>query len=367
MDENAQSFHTSVNFTRYREMKFDLEITVAGRKIDADSPVYIIAEAGVNHGGDMEKAKQLVDVAVEAGADAVKFQAFRTENLILQSVSKAPYQTKTTEASESQYEMLKRLEVTKEQNQELLAYCKSRDIQFLTTPFDSGSLIELDELELPAYKIASTDLTNLPFLAEVAERGKPIFLSTGMSYGSEVEAALQEILPINKQVVLLACTANYPISDDEANLNTIRNFLDAYEILVGYSDHTVGIGASPYAVPMGAKVVEKHFTLDKDASGPDHRASLSPDELKLYVKEIRKVETYLGRYEKAPTTSEFQTRKSLQKNLVAKVKINKGELLSLNNMIAKRTGGDGISPLHYKDLVGKPAITDFEPDDIITV
>ena len=348
-------------------MKFSSEIEVAGKIISRNAPAFIIAEAGVNHGGNMDKAKQLVDVAVAAGADAVKFQAFKTESLILRNVSKAPYQTQTTEASESQFDMLKRLEISKEQNIELMNYCSSKGILFLTTPFDADSLNELDDLELPAFKIASTDLTNLPFLIEVARKGRPMFLSTGMSYLSEVSAALNELNAINKDVVILACTANYPTPDEEANLNTVTTFMQNFDALVGYSDHTVGIGASPYAVAMGAKVIEKHFTLDKDDDGPDHRASLLPGELKEFVSEIRKVEKFLGRFEKMPTLSELSTRNSLQKNLVARTPIAEGEILTLENMTAKRTGGEGISPVNYKNVVGKAAPRQFQPDDIIEI
>jgi N,N'-diacetyllegionaminate synthase len=275
-------------------MKFKRTIYINNKIVSDDSPVFIIAEAGVNHGGDMNIAKKLIDVASDAGADAVKFQAFKTEHLILQNVKKAPYQQKTTAKDESQYNMLKKLEVTKEQNLELIEYCRQKDIIFLTTPFDEYSLDELDSVELPAYKVASTDTTNLPFLRKMAMKDKPIILSTGMSYLSEVRMALEEIYKYNQDVILLQCTANYPIKDDEANLNVINTYKDNFDILIGYSDHSVGIGASPYAVPMGAKVVEKHFTLSKDDDGPDHAASLTPEELKEYVKTIRKVEKYLG-------------------------------------------------------------------------
>nr|NQU94575.1 N-acetylneuraminate synthase [Bacteroidota bacterium] len=347
-------------------MKFNKKIKVGKYTISKDDPVFIIAEAGVNHNGNIDVAKQLIDVAVESGANAVKFQAFKTENLILKDVQKAIYQKKTTGVSESQFDMLKSLEITEEQNIELLNYCKANDIIFLTTPFDEGSLEELDILDLPAYKVASTDTTNLPFLKRIAQKGKPIFLSTGMSYLSEVKKALQEINAYNYDVVLLQCTANYPIRDEEANLNVIHTFRNTFDILVGYSDHSEGSGAAPYAVPMGVVVVEKHFTLDKSTAGPDHRASLSPSELKLFVAEIRKVEKYLGSFTKAPTGDEEKTRLSLQKSLVALQRINKGEEFTLDNLVAKRTGGKGISPVHYKDLIGKRATKHYEPDDIIT-
>ena len=348
-------------------MNFNRQFSVGSKVINEDSPVFIIAEAGVNHGGDMDIAFQLIDVAANAGADAVKFQTFKADQLILEAINKAPYQLKTTEASESQHDMLRRLEVTIDQNQQLKQRCKEKGIVFLTTPFEEKSLEEIDALDLDAYKIASTDLTNLPFLARVAKKGKPIFLSTGMSYLSEVELALKEIYPHNKDVVLLACTANYPIVDEEANLNTLITFKKNFDVVLGYSDHSVGVGAAPYSVPMGVKVVEKHFTLDKSQEGPDHRASLDPKELAELVVEIRKIERYLGKKEKIPTISETQTRASLQKCLVAKSKIEKGELFSLDNLAAKRTGGVGISPIYYREIVGKTASRSFQMNEIIEI
>ncbi len=205
-------------------MKFNKKIKVGNYTIDSNSPVFIIAEAGVNHNGDINVAKQLIDTAVNAGANAVKFQAFKTENLILTNVEKAQYQKTTTGTSESQFEMLKKLEITKEQNLELVNYCKQKNIIFLTTPFDEESLEELDSLDLPAYKVASTDTTNLLFLKKIAQKGKPIFLSTGMSYLNEVELALEEINEYNQDVILLQCTANYPIKDEDANLNVIKTY-----------------------------------------------------------------------------------------------------------------------------------------------
>jgi len=327
----------------------------------------VIAEAGVNHGGDIDIAKKLIDLASEAKVDAVKFQTFRAEYLILDSVKKAPYQQKTTKATESQIDMLKELEITKEENLELKRYCEEKNIIFLTTPFDEKSLDELDELDLPAYKIASTDTTNLPFLKKIAQKGKPIFLSTGMTYLSEVEMALEAIYEINKNVVLLQCTANYPIRDDEANLAVIDTFKRCFDILVGYSDHTIGVGAAAFAIPMGAKVVEKHFTLDKSFEGPDHRASLSPNELKEFVKMVRKVDVFMGNNIKKPNLSEIETRASLQKCLVANCEIKMGEIFTEDNIVGKRTGGKGISPIYYKDLVGTKATKNYVTDEIIVL
>lgn len=346
-------------------MKFNKQFNIGSYTIGKDHPVFIIAEAGVNHNGEMDLAKRLIDVAVEAGANAVKFQAFKTENLILSNVQKAQYQQKTTGSDESQFEMLKKLEITKEQNIELINYCKHNNIIFLTTPFDEESLNELDSLDLPAYKVASTDTTNLLFLKKIAKKGKPIFLSTGMCFISEVELALKHINEYNKDVILLQCTANYPIKDTDANLNVVKTYQEKFDMLVGYSDHSVGIGASPYAVPMGAVVIEKHFTLDKNLSGPDHEASLSPEELKDFVAEIRKVEKYLGSYIKEPTLDEEKTRLSLQKSLVALHSIKKGELFTEQNLVAKRTGGKGISPIQIEQILGKKASKAYIKDEII--
>jgi len=346
---------------------FNKSIYVSEKKISDDSPTFIIAEAGVNHGGDMNVAKQLIDLASDAGADAVKFQTFKAEHLILNNVKKAPYQEKTTDSTESQFDMLKNLEVSKEQNIELKKYCNEKEIIFLTTPFDEESLIELDELDLPAYKIASTDTTNLPFLEKIAKKGKPIFFSTGMSYLSEVQMALETMSKYNKDIILLQCTANYPLQDHEANLSVINTYKKHFDILIGYSDHTVGVGAAVFSIPMGAKVVEKHFTLDKSLEGPDHDASLSPLELREFVKMVKKVDAFMGESIKRPNLSESKTRKSLQKCLVAKCKIDKGEILNSNNLIAKRTGGEGISPMYYNDILGKIANKNFDKDEIIEI
>ena len=346
-------------------MDFKKSITIGSYIISEESAVFIIAEAGVNHGGNISIAKELVDIAKEAQANAVKFQTFKTDNLILKNVAKAEYQQRTTDAKETQYDMLKKLELTKEQNLELKAYCEKNDILFLSTPFDEDSLNHLEELNIPAYKIASTDLTNLPFLRKVALKKKPIFLSTGMAYLTEVNMALKEINSVNDEVILLQCTANYPIKNKEANLAVLNTYKDNFSILLGYSDHSVGIGAAPYSIPMGVKVVEKHFTIQKDSDGPDHRASLSPNELKEFVKEIRKVEEFMGTNLKAPSLSEIGTRASLQKSIVAKKTIKKGDIITEKNITTKRTGGIGISPIYWNQIVGTISQKNYKEDDII--
>lgn len=346
---------------------FNKQFQIGNRTISEQEKTFIIAEAGVNHNGDMNLAKEMIDVAIESNVDAVKFQTFKAEKLILKDIEKAPYQKVTTNSGESQYDMLKRLEVTKEQTKELMDYCEKRNIIFLSTPFEKTSLDELDELGVSAFKIAATDLTNIQFLRQVAEKGKPIILSAGMCYLEEVERALDAIYPINKNLILMQCTANYPIQDAEANINVIRTFQKRFDVLVGYSDHSQGVGASPYAVAVGAKVIEKHFTLDKDMEGPDHKASVTPEELKQLVSDIRRVEKYLGDGIKMPSRSEQMTRKSLQKCLVANSKIKQGEMFTENNIVAKRTNGVGVSAIYYDDVVGKVSKKHYDVDDIISL
>ena len=346
-------------------MKFNPRISIRHKNIAENEKTFIIAEAGVNHNGDMDLAKKMIDVAAEAGVDAVKFQTFKTDKLILNNIEKAPYQKVTTNNAETQYDMLKRLEVTKEQTAELMDYCELKNILFLSTPFEKTSLDELDELGVSAFKIAATDLTNIQFLRQAARKGKPIILSAGMCYLEEVRKALEAIYPFNKDVILLQCTANYPIRDAEANINVIRTFQDNFDILVGYSDHSQGVGASPFAVAAGAKVIEKHFTLDKNMEGPDHKASVTPEELKQLVADIRRVEDYLGDGIKMPTCSGQMTRKSLQKCLVAQKEICTGDIFSEENIVAKRTDGVGISALYYDNIIGKTADRNYKVNSII--
>ncbi len=348
-------------------MRFNDEITIAGSDISKSSRVFIIAEAGVNHGGDIETAKRLVDAAAQSGADAVKFQLFKTEELILGSVEKAAYQKKSTGAEESQFEMLKGLEMDVGKFLEIKRYCYTKGIIFLITPFDEVSLDELDKFELSAYKVASTDLTNLPFLKKVAKKNRPILLSTGMSYLSEVEMALREIHPYNRDVLLLHCSANYPVADSEVNLAVLATLKRRFNVMVGYSDHTSGVGAAPFAVALGAMVIEKHLTLDNDMDGPDHKASLCPCDFKSLVQEVRRVEVLMGDPVKQPTPSEAGTRAALQKCLVAKVDMPIGTELTEDNIVAKRTGGKGISPVEYKQVVGRRAIRGFVKDELIVI
>lgn len=348
-----------------KSLRFNTDISIEGKHISETDRTFIIAEAGVNHNGDINMAKELIDVAYDAGADAVKFQTFQTDSLIKKGVDKAEYQKRTTQFNETQYDMLKRLELTVDQFNTLYEYSKKKGIIFLTTPFESNSLKELSVLDLPAFKIAATDITNISYLREVAKKNRPIILSAGMCYLDEVMVALRAIYTINKDVILLQCTANYPTELKDVNLEVLTTFKNTFDILVGFSDHTQGVGASPYAVAKGAKLIEKHFTLDKNLPGPDHQASLSPLELKSMINEIRNVELMLGTGVKKPVLSELNTRRSLQKCLVASTVIKKGQVITNNNITAKRTDGLGVSALYYDDVIGSNAKQDYKPDDII--
>jgi len=346
-------------------MHFNKDIKINDRLISESSPTYIIAEAGVNHNGDIELARRLIDEAVAARADAVKFQSFKTESLILESVEKAAYQQVTTGAEDSQFQMLKKLEMSVGQMVELQGYCNEKGITFLTTPFDEASLDELDALDLPAYKVSSTDLTNIAFVEKVAAKGKPVILSTAMSYISEIQEILEQVHLINQDIIILQCTGNYPTKPENINLNILDTYKNTFDMLVGFSDHSQGVGASPFAVALGARVIEKHFTLDKDMEGPDHVASLDPSELRELVSTVRRVEAYLGQREKRPTASEKETREKLQKCLVAAKNIAKGDSFTEDNIVGMRTGGIGISAMKYKAIIGLIAERDFQKNDII--
>ncbi|PCI99634.1 MAG: N-acetylneuraminate synthase [Flavobacteriales bacterium] len=346
-------------------MEFYKEIYIDGRLISEKGKTFIIAEAGVNHGGDVELAKKLVDIAAEAQVDAVKFQAFRTDKLILNTVKKADYQIQNTKNEDSQASMLRKLELNLDAYIELKSYCESKGILFLITPFDEESLKELESIDIPAYKIASTDTTNLLFLKKIAQTNKPVFLSTGMCDIEEVDKAVKIFKEINLKLILLQCTANYPISDNEADLLVLNQYKERYGCLLGYSDHSVGLGAAIYSLPLGAKVVEKHFTIDKSANGPDHSASLSPSELKSFVKEIRRCEQFLSNSMKRITPGEISNKKSLQKSLVASKEIIQGEVFSTTNIVAKRAGGNGVSAIHGLDYIGKIAKKNYLTDELI--
>ena len=327
-------------------------IKIARRKISHRHPCFVIAEAGVNHNGDVELAKRLVDVATEAGADAVKFQTFKAERVVSATAPKAEYQLQTTDAAESQLDMLRRLELSPEAHRELQAYCQERGVLFMSTPFDEESADLLDELGVPVFKIGSGEITNCPFLEYVARKGKPIILSTGMSYLSEVDEAVRVIHDAGcDQLVLLHCISNYPADPADANLRAMQTMAIAFGVPVGYSDHTLGTEVAIVAVALGACVIEKHFTLDRSLPGPDHRASLEPDELTALVQGIRTVEAALGHERKEPAASEADTAAVARRSLVAAKDISAGTKLT-EELIAIKRPGTGLPPSMRPYLIG---------------
>lgn len=328
--------------------------------------VFIIAEAGDNHNGDYNIALKLVDKAVEAGADCVKFQTFVTENVISKFAEKADYQKESTGAGESQYEMVKKLELSFEQFRQIKKYCEEKKILFLSTPFDLDSIGFLEEINIPFWKIPSGEITNLPYLEKIAHTGKDIIMSTGMSTMEEIGSAI-DVLKNNGagKITLLHCNTEYPTPYEDVNLLAMKTMSEAFGVDVGYSDHTKGIEVPIAAVAMGAVVIEKHFTLDKNMPGPDHKASLEPQELKQMVQSIRNIESAMGSADKKPSASEIKNIDIARKSIVAKKNIKKGEVLTEENLDIKRPG-NGISPMYWYDLLGTTAVKDFVEDELIT-
>jgi N-acetylneuraminate synthase len=342
-------------------------VTIAHKTVGKGSPVFIIAEAGCNHNGDSTLAKELVDVAAEAGADAVKFQTFITEEIVTSSAEKADYQKhKTGNGNETQRAMLKKLELSFDSFRELKLHCDHRRILFLSTPYDSKSVDFLHGLDVPAFKIASGDITNLPLLSYVASKGKPIIISTGMSTEEEVEEALRVIqeTPQPPAVMLLHCTSAYPARPEDANLRAMNTLYHRFRVPVGLSDHTLGIEIPLAAVALGARIIEKHFTLDKSSPGPDHSVSLEPHELRRLVQSIRVVKKALGNGIKAPAESEKSIMDSARKSIVAATNIKKGEYFSEHNLTVKRPG-TGMSPTRWNDVLGRRAERNFNADELI--
>ena len=335
-------------------------IEIAGRKVGPDYPCFIIAEAGVNHNGDVEIAKRLVDVAAEAKVDAVKFQTFKADCVVSNVAPKAEYQLQTTNGEESQLEMLQRLELSPDAHLKLRKYCKERGVLFISTPFDTQSCDLLDKFGVPVFKIGSGEITNWPFLEYVARKDKPIILSTGMSFLSEVDEAVRVIRNVgNDKLALLHCVSNYPADPSDANLQAIQTMATAFRLPVGYSDHTPSIEVSLAAVALGACVIEKHFTLDRNLPGPDHSASLEPQELKALVAGIRTIERALGSGAKEPAKSEADNRMSVRRSLVAAVDIPAGTILT-KDMIDIKRPGTGLKPAILPHLVGL-TVREFVP------
>jgi len=328
---------------------------------------FIIAEAGVNHDGDIHKAKKLIDAAAEAGADAVKFQSFRADKTVSKAADKAAYQKETTQASESQYEMIKRLELSVEDHKEVIQYCHERNIKFMSSPFDLESIQLLNELGLDTFKIPSGEIVNLPYLEAIGKLNKKVILSTGMADLGETEDALNVLISSGtdkKNITVLHANTEYPTPMKDVNLYAMNTIREAFKINVGYSDHTLGIEIPIAAVTLGAKVIEKHFTLDKNASGPDHSASLEPDGLKAMVHAIRNIEAALGNGIKRPSESEKKNKNIVRKSIFANRKILKGEKFTNENLAVKRPG-NGISPMRWNEIISKQAPRDFNEDELI--
>ncbi|MGZ3769101.1 MAG: N-acetylneuraminate synthase [Bdellovibrio sp.] len=354
---------------------------------------YIIAEAGVNHNGSIDMAKQLIDVAKESGADAVKFQTFKAANIVSKKAPKAEYQLQTTDKKESQLEMIRKLELDEEAHHLLLDYCKKVSIDFLSTPFDIPSVDLLDKkMNVPRLKIPSGEIVNAPLLLKVALTQKPVIISTGMATIGEIEAALGVVAfgylnsgekpsqrnfqnafissegrkILSEKVTILHCTTDYPARIEDVNLNAMLTIKNAFGLPVGYSDHTLGIAIPIAAVAMGAMLIEKHFTLDRTLPGPDHRASLEPNELKEMVQGIRNTEIAKGSFIKGPSGAEIANRGIVRKSLVATTDIDSQEIFSEVNLGVKRPG-TGISPMYYWDYIGKKAARTYVADDLIEV
>ena len=326
--------------------------------------VYIIAEAGVNHNGSFELACRLADAAKTAGADCIKFQTFRAEKLVSRTAGKADYQKKTTGDS-SQLAMLKQLELSFDDFRKLKAYCEAIGIQFLSTPFDLESLAFLDELGVPFWKIPSGEVTNLPFLLAAAKTGRPAVLSTGMCEMEEIRAAVEALRTGGApEIRLLHCNTEYPTPFEDVNLRAMATMREAFGLEVGYSDHTRGIEVPVAAVALGAAVIEKHFTLDRNMEGPDHKASLEPAELAAMVSAIRNVEKALGTAEKKPSPSEQKNIAVARKSIVAKTAIAAGETLTEDNLTVKRPGS-GVSPMRWFEVLGSRANRDYQEDELI--
>ena len=328
----------------------------------------IIAEAGINHNGSMDLACQLIDVAAESGADYVKFQTFKTNLLVTSSAEMANYQKKIVDGGKTQAEMLKELELSQDSFEILAKHAKKRGIKFLSTPFDFESAKTLAKLDMDAYKISSGDLTNKPFLRQIAELGKPIILSTGMANLGEIERAVATLeaasIPM-EDITILHCTTEYPAPIEEVNLRVIKTLETAFPgATIGYSDHTDGIDISIAAVALGARVIEKHFTLDKSMVGPDHQASLEPCQLAEMIKSIRRVDDAMGNGRKIPSKSEIPNMAIARKSLVASRDINKGEIFTCQNIVVRRPGS-GISPERWDEVLGTTAMKDYKVNDLI--
>jgi N,N'-diacetyllegionaminate synthase len=333
-------------------------IEIGGRRIGPGEPCFVIAEAGVNHNGDLGRALELVDAAVEAGADAVKYQTFSTDLLVTKNAPKAAYQAEATGADESQYEMLRQLELPPNAFREIQSYCREKQILFLSTPFDDRSAAFLNELGLPAFKVPSGEITNLPFLRTLSRYGKPLIVSTGTAYLSEVEQAVRTITSTGVPFALLHCVSAYPADPCSVNLRAMATMAAAFRVPVGYSDHTLGLPVSLGAVALGACIVEKHFTIDRNLPGPDHRASLEPGELRELVYGIRMIEQALGDGRKRPAEVERDTARVARKSVIAARTIPAGAMIT-GDMLVIRRPGTGLPPDLWEQVIERTARIDI--------
>ncbi|MBM7622972.1 N,N'-diacetyllegionaminate synthase [Sporohalobacter salinus] len=326
---------------------------------------FIIAEAGVNHNGDINLAKKLIEKAAWAGADAVKFQSFKAEKLVSKKAEKADYQKETTGKEENQLEMIKKLELDYKKHQELIDYCQAKEILFMSSAFDLERIELLNKLGMKIWKIPSGEITNLPYLKKIGSLNQRVVMSTGMANLSEIEAALDVLTKAGAEdITVLHCNTEYPTPMEDVNLNAMQTIKDAFKVPVGYSDHTLGIEVPVAAVAMGAKVIEKHFTLDNKMEGPDHRASLEPKELKSMIEAIRNIEKAMGSGIKKPSKSELKNKAVARKSIVAGEDIKAGEVFNKENLTIKRPG-IGISPMRWEEILGKIAKKDFKKDELI--
>lgn len=331
------------------------------------SKTLIIAEAGVNHNGSLVLAYKLIDTAKKAGVDAIKFQTFKAESLVSKKAEKAEYQKENTNAEENQFEMIRRLELSLDAHHKLIKCCKENEIVFLSSPFDLDSIDLLNELGLEIFKVPSGEIINLPYLRKIGRQNKKVILSTGMADLGEIEEAINVLVENGtekEKITILQCNTEYPTPYEDVNLKAMLTIKNAFNVKVGYSDHTKGIEVPIAAVALGAEVIEKHFTLDRNMEGPDHKASLEPNELKQMVESIRNIEKALGNGIKKPSSSEKKNINIARKSILAARIIKKGEILNENNLVVKRPG-DGISPMHWDEVIGKPATKDFDVDEMI--
>ncbi len=341
-----------------------VQVRLGNREIGEGQPVFIIAEAGVNHNGNVKLARKMIDVAQKAGADAIKFQTFKTEELVVPNAPKARYQKLST-PGRFQFEMLKKLELSESEFEGLFHYCKRKKIIFLSTPFDFSSADFLYKLGVPAFKIGSGDLTNLPLLRHIANYGKPMILSTGMATLQEVKEAVVTVYSVgNKKIILLHCTSNYPTRYEDVNLR-ILDTLRKFNTPIGYSDHTAGLEVAVAAVAKGVCIIEKHFTLDKNLPGPDHKASLEPGELKKMVNAIRNTERAMGHSIKRPVQNEREISKIARKSIIANKAIPKGTRIT-RDMLAIKRPGTGIEPKCLSQLLGKRTKKFIGKDHVLT-